>query len=255
MAGLGDEFRAAREARHLSLPDVSAQIHIRTVYLQSIESEDWAGLAAPVYARGFIRTYARFLALDGERAVAEYGKALEVSPAGIPQRRLRRPDRGGRRSVWLWLATAVAACLVGVVAYSAVRLALENRRPPATRPASAAAPAASPAASAPAPLPATESAAPVSSASRPVAAARGQATPAARHRLEVRLTQKSWLEVRVDGASQLIGVFPEGTRRVFHGTRATVRVGNGAGVALTVNGKPLGSMGAAGAVVERRLSL
>ncbi len=251
MAGLGDEFRAAREARHLSLADVSAQIHIRTIYLQSIESEDWAGLAAPVYARGFIRTYARFLGLDGERAVAEYGKALAVSPDGFPERRLHeRPPVGGRRSAWLWLATAVAACLVGVVAYSAVRLALENRRPVASRPTPTATPAASPAASAPA----TERTAPGPSASRPAAAALGQAAPAG-HRLELRLTQKSWLDVRVDGASQLVGVFPEGTRRVFHGTRATVRAGNGAGVALTVNGKSLGSMGAAGAVVERRLSL
>ncbi len=248
MAGLGDEFRAAREARHLSLPDVSGQIHIRTVYLQSIESEDWASLAAPVYARGFIRTYARFLGLDGERAVAEYGKALAVSPAGLPQSGFGRPTAGEGRSPWLWLATAVAACLVGFVAYNAVRLALENRRSPATAPARTA----------------TESAVPAPSATRSAAfalskpssaAALSKPSPAAGHRLEVRLRERSWLDVRVDGASQLVGIYPEGTRRVFHGASATVRAGNGAGVELTVNGKQLGPMGAAGAVVERRLSL
>jgi cytoskeletal protein RodZ len=65
MAALGDEFRSAREARGLTLSDVAEQIHIRSVYLNAIETDDWGSIGAPVYVRGFIRTYARFLALDG----------------------------------------------------------------------------------------------------------------------------------------------------------------------------------------------
>src|SRR5581483_4743447 len=42
MAGLGERFRAAREARGLSLSEVSEQIRIRSVYLAAIEEERWS---------------------------------------------------------------------------------------------------------------------------------------------------------------------------------------------------------------------
>ena len=61
MPALGDRFRAAREARGLTLSDVAEQIRIRSVYLAAIEEENWSAIGAPVYIRGFLRTYARFL--------------------------------------------------------------------------------------------------------------------------------------------------------------------------------------------------
>jgi cytoskeleton protein RodZ len=64
MPALGERFRAAREARGLSLSEVSEQIRIRSVYLAAIEEERWSAIGAPVYIRGFLRTYARFLGLD-----------------------------------------------------------------------------------------------------------------------------------------------------------------------------------------------
>ena len=111
MPGLGDEFRAAREARHLALADVSDQIHIRSVYLQSIEEEDWAAIAAPVYVRGFIRTYARFLGLDPEAAVEAYNDDMEAvereadGPVRVAPARRRGP------SIWIWIAAAAAVDL------------------------------------------------------------------------------------------------------------------------------------------------
>src|ERR1700678_2042466 len=61
VSALGEEFRSAREARSLSLSDVAERLHIRSVYLAAIEDEDWHVIGAPVYVRGFMRTYARFL--------------------------------------------------------------------------------------------------------------------------------------------------------------------------------------------------
>ncbi len=87
MPALGEEFRAAREARNLSLSDVAEQIHIRTIYLQSIEDEDWSAIAAPVYVRGFIRTYARFLGLDAERIVEHYQRHVDRMAAAAAGRR------------------------------------------------------------------------------------------------------------------------------------------------------------------------
>src|SRR5215469_12382808 len=80
MQALGERFRAAREARGLSLSDVSEQIRIRSVYLAAIEEENWATIGAPVYIRGFLRTYARFLGLDPEDVVAAFHGAPSAPP-------------------------------------------------------------------------------------------------------------------------------------------------------------------------------
>src|ERR1700733_9064916 len=72
MASLGERLRVAREARGLSLSEVSEQIRIRTVYLAAIEEENWSAIGAPVYVRGFLRTYARFLGLDPEEIVSSF---------------------------------------------------------------------------------------------------------------------------------------------------------------------------------------
>lgn len=240
MPGLGDEFRAAREARHLSLSDVSEQIHIRSVYLQSIEDEDWSAIAAPVYVRGFIRTYARFLALDAERAVAGFNASLGESaqkahePLAVTSSARRGP------SPWVWVASAVALLLVAFVGYNYFQLQTSEKPAATAVSQDVPAPVASPAGDAP-------SAAPSQLARAP--------RPTPTRTLEVRLTQASWLLVRIDGAQAVEGIFPAGTRKAFHGLRADVRAGNAGGVDLRLNGKELGRMGHAGDVIERSYRL
>lgn len=66
MAGVGRALREAREARELSFEDVERETRIGRRYLEAIEDEDHDALPAPVYARGFVRSYARFLGLDAD---------------------------------------------------------------------------------------------------------------------------------------------------------------------------------------------
>jgi transcriptional regulator with XRE-family HTH domain len=243
MPKIGDELRAAREARHLSLSEVSEQLHIRSVYLEALEDEQWALIGAPVYVRGFLRTYARYLGLEPEPAVAEYNETLERTPAAVPERRRysRRAVRRGNASPWLWLAALAAAILVGFVGYNYFELRSSHHTLALAGPL------------------ASETAAPGPATSPDVAAApragdRGLG-PTARRTLEVRLTSTTWLLVEIDGSKRLEGTFPPGTRKAFHGTFADIRTGNAGGVELTVNGKELGAMGHSGGVVERRLPL
>jgi hypothetical protein len=63
------------------------------------------------------------------------------------------------------------------------------------------------------------------------------------------------VRVTVDGTVAMEGTYPAGTKRAFRGKTAAVRVGNAAGVALTVNGRDLGALGPAGAVVDRSFNL
>jgi transcriptional regulator with XRE-family HTH domain len=85
--GIGATLREARNRRKLDLSEVEAAIKIRPRYLSALENEDWDVLPGGAYTRGFIRTYAAFLGLDGERLAEEYRR--ETAPAGgerVPRR-------------------------------------------------------------------------------------------------------------------------------------------------------------------------
>lgn len=72
MAGYGRLLREARERQRLSLEEVEAATKIRLRHLTALEAEDTAALPDPIYARGFLRIYARFLGLEPERLLALY---------------------------------------------------------------------------------------------------------------------------------------------------------------------------------------
>lgn len=85
--GIGATLREARNRRKLDLSEVEAAIKIRPRYLSALENEDWDVLPGGAYTRGFIRTYAAFLGLDGERLADEYRRV--TSPPGgerVPRR-------------------------------------------------------------------------------------------------------------------------------------------------------------------------
>jgi cytoskeletal protein RodZ len=68
---LGDNFKARRKELNLSLKEAENATSIRTTYLQAIEDGEMNKLISPVYAQGFVRQYASFLGMDGERLIRE----------------------------------------------------------------------------------------------------------------------------------------------------------------------------------------
>lgn len=83
-AGLGEIGRRLREARlakGISLAEVEEQTKIRRRYLEAIEAGAETVLPGDVYTKGFIRSYANFLGLDGPALVDEY-KRLQREAGG-----------------------------------------------------------------------------------------------------------------------------------------------------------------------------
>ena len=240
MSALGEQFRAAREARGLSLSEVAEQIRIRSVYLAEIEAENWSAIGVPVYIRGFLRTYARFLGLDPEEAVAEFNKTAQGAPVadGTGLSGAAWSDGPARNlSPLLWIASGVAVILVAFVIYNFAMLRQSRGRSVATV---AAAP--------------TASALPSNALTTPTP--QRHVRPVARpHSLEVTLASASWLRVTVDGNVSMEGTFPKGTHKVFSGRTALVRAGNAGGLDLIVDGKPVSKLGKIGDVAERTFTL
>jgi cytoskeleton protein RodZ len=232
MASLGEELRQARESRRLSIPDVAEQIHIRSVYLQAIEEESWSSIAAPVYVRGFIRTYARFLGLDAEEVVTRFNSAF--SEPAPPARQNPQLARRHGLPAWLWALSLAAVVAVFWVGYDYYRLQTKIQASIIAEV-----------------VPTTRSREPFVAARRSRARKGGLLSK----ELALKVQQRSWLRVMVDGRERMEGVFDPGVQRTFQGKSVTVRAGNAGGVDIFVNGRDQGALGAPGDVVERTFSL
>jgi cytoskeleton protein RodZ len=119
--GIGNTLRDARNRRKIDLSEVEDAIKIRVRFLRAMENEEWDVLPGEIYARAFIKTYASYLGLDGERLAEGYresnggGGAPERPPSRIEPalsgRRLPgRPGLGGRV-----LAVVIVAALIGIL--------------------------------------------------------------------------------------------------------------------------------------------
>lgn len=71
MKSIGETFKLRRKEMNISLKEAENATSIRMSYLQSIEDGDMSKLISPVYAQGFLKQYASFLGLDGEKIVKE----------------------------------------------------------------------------------------------------------------------------------------------------------------------------------------
>ncbi|HZC28457.1 MAG TPA: helix-turn-helix domain-containing protein, partial [Gaiellaceae bacterium] len=72
MFEIGSSLREARVRRGLDLAQVERDTKIRGKYLAALEDDEFDVLPGPAYARGFLRTYADYLGLEGHRFVDEY---------------------------------------------------------------------------------------------------------------------------------------------------------------------------------------
>jgi len=120
-SGVGTILREARNRRKIELSEVEAATRIRLRYLGAIEDEEWDVLPGGVYTRGFIRTYASFLGLDGDRLVNDYREDVEPwhRANDVPQ----APPGGGTSSgprgvalAGLAVAAVIAVAVIAIVA-------------------------------------------------------------------------------------------------------------------------------------------
>ncbi len=119
---IGNVFREARNRRKIELAEVEAATRIRVRYLRAIENEEWDALPGGVYTRGFIRTYASFLGLDGERLAEDYRKSVEgprrspiPEPAAASSARPRERRRPAARAAWMAVAAVLLVAVLAIV--------------------------------------------------------------------------------------------------------------------------------------------
>lgn len=103
MATLGQQLKAAREAKGVSEHDAGTATKILTKIIVAMEADDFSVMAAPTYAKGFIRLYAEYLGLDPEPLVDEY--LLRHAPGPKPLMDENKSDHlplSNRRTFLSW---------------------------------------------------------------------------------------------------------------------------------------------------------
>jgi hypothetical protein len=127
MFQIGPSLREARTRRGLSPADVHKGVRIRERYLTALEEERWELLPGDAYTKGFLRTYAEFLGLNGQLYVDEYNARI----ATHDEEPLVPETLGGRRRGGLLFRTIGAVLLVAalVAGFTAWRHAGAPARP------------------------------------------------------------------------------------------------------------------------------
>ena len=258
---LGQHLRQTREARGLSLAEVSHDIHVRTVYLQGIEQGDMTRLPEPVYVRGFVKRYADYLGLDSQDLLIKTDPILLKAK---PKPELTQPPQQesfavSLRPIHLWSAYVVlivlavgglSAFLDGRIPAVSQWMAFERSGSSNPRPNSGSNNPDSPAPSAPRLFPRLEDWVYVEGVfpeRSPNLIALVDTV-----QLDVQIVERpSWIRVVADGATVFEGTLAPGTQQNWSAEDSIIlRAGNAGGVQVTFNNRDLGPMGQFGEVRE-----
>ena len=261
---IGALLEKKRREKGLSLKDVEQATKIRTRYLEGLESEDYSALPDAVYVQGFLKTYANFLGLDGERLSRE----LKERRAPRRERQLIGPDGGpeavgepelppitlggverrrvsGVTVLTVTLAVLVLAAVIGVLYFigrgsqSPVETAVESGSKPSQEEKQ----------------PVKEAVAD-QEATTPVAHVDGETAnePAPETlRTTVRVVDyPSWLNIQTDQTVPYSQVTQPGFSQTFEARDSiTISAGNAGAVEVEVNGRNFGRLGNYGEVLSR----
>jgi len=127
MMPLGETLQRARLARGVTLEEAERTTRISRRYLEALENENFGLLPAPVYARGFLRTYARYLGLEPTDLLPLFPVGYLDVPLLEPMPRVTTPRTWPGSG--LLAAGVVAVLLVVVVGLYAIGGSEGSSRP------------------------------------------------------------------------------------------------------------------------------
>jgi hypothetical protein len=114
---LGNSLREARVRQGLEYPQVELATKIRAKYLRALEDEAFEILPSETYVKGFLRSYAEYLGLDGQLYADEYNSRYNTErwSEETPRRARVHQDRGLERKVVLVALGGIAVLTALVI--------------------------------------------------------------------------------------------------------------------------------------------
>ncbi len=118
MSSVAEQLRQGREAKRLTIHQIADAIKIRSDHVIALEEGNYDVFAAPVYIRGFVRSYSRVLMLDTEQIMRQLDEELARSDKHREPPPLAPHSRGLLDAVMYQLSKVrwqIMAPVVGVV--------------------------------------------------------------------------------------------------------------------------------------------
>ena len=112
MSPLGETLRRARLERGITFEDAERVTRIPRKYLEALETENYGILPAPVFARGFLRSYSGYLGLDPGELLPFSRLVTSKSPPSRTCRRSTSPAPGTSPASSRWRSWAASSLLV-----------------------------------------------------------------------------------------------------------------------------------------------
>lgn len=233
-SSFGDWLRRQREMREISLRDIADRTKISLRYLEAMENDRFDLLPAAVFAKGFLREYARYVGLSPDDVVNHYLSVNhpEEQEAGAKDdtkvRSKPRPMDQGQPSVRRNWSSGLLLALVAFVLLVLVALAVwyvdrHHAQPAASREGQVTPSVVVP--PAPAPKPAAAPSAP---------------QPSAPLQVSLDFTQDCWVEAVIDGKNRTSELRVQGEALQLEAEKSIVlTLGNAGAVEVQVNGYPL----------------
>ena len=228
MFEIGNSLREARFRQHLDFPEIERATKIRSKYLRALEDEQFGVLPGQTYVKGFLRSYAEHLGLDGQLYVDEYSSRYvtgeDEPPPSVERSRTRAGTRRGAEANGI-LVALTAIGVVTVIVIAAWRFSGDGSQQNVIPNLSQA--------------PASSN---VPTQRRRQVERKRAVTPVRRARLEITATRGDcWLDVRVGSATGpqiFTGTLEHGETRSFVRRRLWVSFGAPSNVELRLNGRP-----------------
>ena len=130
MFEIGSSLKEARVRQGLEFSEIETGTKIRGKYLRALEDEHFDVLPGETYIKGFLRTYAEYLGLDGQLYVDEFNSRY-VAPEEIQPIRARRTahTRSHRRVQ----GGVLVAALTGIAVVTALVIVAWTSGSPSTQ--------------------------------------------------------------------------------------------------------------------------
>jgi cytoskeletal protein RodZ len=94
---IGSSLREARTRQGFDFTEMEFRTKVRAKYLRALEAEQFEQLPGHTYIKGFLRTYAESLGMDGQLYVDEYNSRYVVGDEERPLRTRRVPTQSRRQ--------------------------------------------------------------------------------------------------------------------------------------------------------------
>jgi cytoskeletal protein RodZ len=135
MSSVAEQLHTAREAKNLTVHQVAEVTKIRTDHIRALEEGNFNAFSAPVYIRGFVRTYAGLLKLDVPRLMTTLDQELGATEKFREPPPLTDQPRNALDFITLQLSKVnwrIASVVIGVlvlilIIYSIARASRHNK--------------------------------------------------------------------------------------------------------------------------------